>query len=160
MAHSLRHIIIAVFLLYSCEEEPSSTKLSEKEVIVNSGSSPKGSITNHAQPQGELSIEDLKPGKGSEVKQNQTLKVNYKAFFESGFQFDSTEKRGKPFTFTLGEGTVIKGWEQGLKGMKVGTVRRLTVPPHLAYGDKGISGLVPPGSTLIFEIELLGIEAD
>lgn len=110
------------------------------------------------EPQGELVIEDLKPGQGEEVKQNQTLRVKYKAFFASGALFDSTEKRGKPFTFMLGEGTVIKGWEQGIRGMKAGGIRRLTIPPHLAYGEKGISGLIPPASTLVFEVELIGVD--
>ncbi|NRA44525.1 MAG: FKBP-type peptidyl-prolyl cis-trans isomerase [Oligoflexales bacterium] len=114
--------------------------------------------TTPQKAEGTLAIKDLKLGKGEEAKQNQTLRVNYKAFYESGVLFDSTEKRGKPFSFTLGEGTVIKGWEEGVKGMKVGSLRRLSIPPHLAYGEKGISGLIPPGSTLVFEIELLAIE--
>ena len=104
-----------------------------------------------------LKIEDLKEGTGDPVKDGDTVKVHYRGTLENGEEFDSSYKHGKPFGFTVGSGSVIKGWEQGLLGMKVGGKRRLTVPPDMAYGDNDLPG-IPPNSTLIFEIELLGRE--
>ena len=148
-------LLLCIIITISCEKEPKEAESVKQEPALQMSAT--GQLGQSNEPHSKLAVEDLQEGKGEEVKQNQTLKVSYKAFFESGVLFDSTEKRGKDFTFTLGEGTVIKGWEIGLKGMKVGSLRRLTIPPHLAYGEKGISGLVPPGSTLIFEVKLLAI---
>ncbi|MFK7823386.1 MAG: FKBP-type peptidyl-prolyl cis-trans isomerase [Oligoflexales bacterium] len=150
-------LILLMTFLFSCEKgaRQSSSIEQAPAMPINTSS---GQALLSDKNLGELGIKDLKQGKGAEAQQNQTLRVSYKAFFESGILFDSSEKRGKVFTFTLGEGTVIKGWEIGLSGMTVGSLRRLTIPPHLAYGEKGISGLIPPGSTLIFEVELLAIE--
>lgn len=157
MNHTVFFIIMS-FSLISCENKSNQTDAKQPAAAVMPAGPSAETPTTPQKAEGTLAIKDLKLGKGEEAKQNQTLRVNYKAFYESGVLFDSTEKRGKPFSFTLGEGTVIKGWEEGVKGMKVGSLRRLSIPPHLAYGEKGISGLIPPGSTLVFEIELLAIE--
>ena len=105
----------------------------------------------------ELQIEDLKVGTGAEAKPGQTVSVHYTGTLTNGTKFDSSKDRGKPFQFQLGAGKVIKGWDQGVAGMKVGGVRKLTIPPHLGYGDRGAAGVIPGGATLIFEVELLGV---
>jgi FKBP-type peptidyl-prolyl cis-trans isomerase len=105
----------------------------------------------------ELKIEELKQGTGAEAKAGQTVSVHYTGTLTDGSKFDSSKDRGKPFEFPLGAGRVIKGWDQGVAGMKVGGVRRLTIPPHLGYGSRGAGGVIPPNATLIFEVELLGV---
>ena len=106
-----------------------------------------------------LIIENIETGKGSEAKEYNKITVNYTGKLEVGSIFDSSLKKVRdPFTFTLGVGSVIKGWDIGVKGMKVGGRRRLTVPPELGYGDKGAGSVIPPGATLIFDVDLLEVE--
>ena len=106
-----------------------------------------------------LLIEDLVVGDGAEAKDYNKVVVNYTGKLEDGSVFDSSLNPGRsPFTFTLGAGSVIKGWDQGLKNMKVGGKRKLTIPPDLAYGANGAGSAVPPNATLIFEVELLEVE--
>ena len=102
-------------------------------------------------------IEILKdiPGEGIEIKDHYKVKVNYKGTLENGIEFDSSYKRNQPFIFQIGLRQVIPGWEIGLKGMKIGGKRTIKIPPNLAYGDKGAGNLIPPNSTLIFEIEII-----
>lgn len=99
----------------------------------------------------------LKPGKGAEAKAGQTVSVHYTGWLKSnGKKFDSSVDRGKPFEFPLGGGQVIKGWDEGVQGMKTGEKRQLVIPPALGYGDRGAGGVIPGGATLIFDVELLG----
>ena len=106
-----------------------------------------------------LVIEDLVIGEGSEAQDFNKVVVNYTGTLEDGSIFDSSLKPGRtPFTFTLGAGSVIKGWDLGVKGMKVGGKRKLTIPSDLGYGDNGAGNVIPPGATLIFEVELLEVE--
>lgn len=102
-------------------------------------------------------IDDIKIGVGEEVKEGDTVFVHYVGTLQDGTEFDNSRKRGEPFEFKVGEGMVIKGWEEGLIGMKVGGQRVLVIPPELAYGDRDI-GEIPAGSTLIFAIELMEIK--
>lgn len=101
-----------------------------------------------------LQYADLTVGVGNEAKAGQTVTVNYKGTFQDGRVFDQSYGRG-PFKFNLGAGQVIKGWDEGVQGMKVGGKRKLVVPPDLAYGKRGAGGVIPPDTTLIFEVELL-----
>ena len=105
-----------------------------------------------------LVIEDIKIGEGQEVEKFNIVTVNYTGLLEDGTKFDSSLNPGRtPFRFTVGAGQVIKGWDEGLIGMKVGGKRKLTIPPELGYGSRD-NGPIPANSTLIFEIDLLGIE--
>lgn len=104
----------------------------------------------------KFSIEDQKVGEGREVTSGDHIVIHYKGTLENGETFDSSYKRGEPFQTRIGVGQVIDGWEMGIPGMKVGGKRKLIIPPALAYGDREI-GLIPAGSTLIFEVELIDI---
>ena len=107
-----------------------------------------------------LIIENMEIGDGTEAQDFNKVVVNYTGKLEDGSIFDSSLNPGRePFTFTLGVGSVIKGWDIGVKGMKVGGKRKLTIPSELGYGDKGAGSVIPPGATLIFEIDLLEVEA-
>lgn len=112
--------------------------------------------TGSAMPSG-LKIEDIKVGSGPEVKSGDTVTINYKGTLTDGTKFDSSYDRGTPFATQIGVGQVIKGWDEGVIGMKVGGKRKLTIPPDLGYGNRDIPG-IPANSTLIFELELLGIK--
>ncbi len=107
---------------------------------------------------GGLGVKDISVGTGPAVKSGDTVTVHYVGTLTDGKEFDSSRKHGQPFTFEVGKGRVIKGWEQGLVGMKVGGRRKLTIPSDLAYGDRGMSGAIPPKATLVFDIELLSIK--
>lgn len=99
---------------------------------------------------------DLKVGTGATAKAGQTVTVHYTGWLENGKKFDSSVDRGQPFSFPLGAGRVIKGWDEGVQGMKVGGKRKLIIPSNLGYGARGAGGAIPPNATLIFEVELLG----
>ncbi len=105
----------------------------------------------------ELKIEELTVGTGTEATKGRSVSVHYVGTLESGKKFDSSRDREEPFDFKLGAGMVIKGWDLGVAGMKVGGKRRLTIPSDLGYGDRGYPGVIPPRATLIFEVELLAV---
>ena len=105
----------------------------------------------------ELKIEDLIVGSGKEIEKGALITAHYTGWLEDGTEFDSSHNRGKPFQCVIGTGRVIKGWDQGLIGMKVGGKRKLHVPAHLAYGERQIGAHIKPNSNLIFEIELLEV---
>ena len=104
-----------------------------------------------------LNITDLDVGDGEEASSGQKVTVNYKGILENGKEFDSSYGRA-PFSFSLGAGQVIKGWDEGVEGMKVGGKRKLVIPPEPGYGSRGAGGVIPPNATLIFEVELLSVK--
>jgi FKBP-type peptidyl-prolyl cis-trans isomerase len=113
--------------------------------------------TDEALDAEEFVAEDLIEGTGEEVKNGDTVKVNYTGTLLDGTQFDSSLDRGEPFEFTVGQGQVIQGWDEGLLGMKVGGKRKLTIPSSMGYGETGAGESIPPNAGLIFEIELVEI---
>jgi len=105
-----------------------------------------------------LQYEELVVGNGASPKTGQKVIVHYTGWLTDGTKFDSSVDRGRPFDFTIGQGQVIKGWDEGVATMKIGGKRKLTIPAELGYGARGAGGLIPPGATLIFEVELLGVQ--
>lgn len=147
-------------------EDPSS-----KESTVSSSPLPGSSIKEEAPEKKEenktvikkttinnMTIEILKEGTGEAIKNGQTAVVDYTGTLTDGTVFDSSIPRGQPFSFPLGAGMVIQGWEEGVLGMKVGETRKLTIPPELAYGSRGAGAVIPPNATLIFEVTLQAIK--
>lgn len=104
-----------------------------------------------------LQIEDLKIGIGAEAVAGENVSVHYTGWLTNGTKFDSSVDRGTPFQFPLGGGRVIRGWDEGVQGMRVGGKRKLTIPPEMGYGARGAGGVIPPNATLVFEVELLGV---
>ena len=104
-----------------------------------------------------LEYVEILEGTGAQPKAGDSVSVHYTGWLKSGEKFDSSHDRGQPLVFPLGRGRVIKGWDEGVASMKVGGKRKLIIPAHLGYGDRGAGGVIPPGATLIFEVELVGI---
>jgi peptidylprolyl isomerase len=105
-----------------------------------------------------LKYYDFEVGEGPEAETGQSVAVHYTGWLEDGTKFDSSLDRGQPFVFQLGAGQVIRGWDEGVAGMKVGGQRQLVIPPELGYGEQGAGGLIPPNATLVFEVELVEIQ--
>jgi FKBP-type peptidyl-prolyl cis-trans isomerase len=110
-----------------------------------------------ATPSG-LKYVELQEGTGPEARKGQTVSVHYTGWLQNGTKFDSSHDRRQPFGFPLGAGHVIRGWDEGVAGMKVGGKRKLIIPPDLGYGARGAGGVIPPNATLVFEVELLGVK--
>jgi FKBP-type peptidyl-prolyl cis-trans isomerase FkpA len=101
---------------------------------------------------------DVAAGQGAEAEPGRTVRVHYTGWLPDGKKFDSSRDRGEPFAFTLGAGQVITGWDEGVKGMKVGGRRKLVLPPSMAYGEAGAPPDIAPGATLVFDVEVLGVQ--
>ena len=107
--------------------------------------------------QSGLYYQDIATGEGPAVQAGQTVRVHYTGWLPDGTKFDSSRDRNEPLEVTVGVGNVIPGWDEGLQGMQVGGQRKLVIPPNLAYGDRGAGGVIPPGATLVFDVELVEI---
>ena len=107
-----------------------------------------------------LGYVDLVDGQGARPAAGDSVSVHYTGWLKDGTKFDSSVDRGQPFEFAIGRGRVIRGWDEGVASMKVGGKRKLIIPAHLGYGERGAGGVIPPGATLIFEVELLGVTAN
>jgi FKBP-type peptidyl-prolyl cis-trans isomerase FkpA len=118
---------------------------------------PGGAAAEITTPSG-LKYQDLALGDGAVAESGKSVTVHYTGWLTDGTKFDSSVDRGQPFAFTLGAGQVIRGWDEGVRGMKVHGKRRLTIPSDLGYGQQGAAGVIPPNATLIFEVELLGVK--
>ena len=105
-----------------------------------------------------LVIEELVVGEGAEACAGQMVSVHYTGWLTDGSKFDSSKDRDEPFEFPLGGRRVIAGWDEGVQGMRIGGTRKLTIPPALGYGTRGAGGVIPPNATLVFEVELLGLD--
>lgn len=140
-----------LFVMASENDQTSGAEIAQASGLGGELNAPKERTT----PSG-LRITDLVIGDGAEANAGQTVAVNYRGTLANGTEFDSSYGRG-PFSFPLGGGRVIQGWDEGVAGMKVGGKRKLVIPPDLAYGDRGAGGVIPPNATLTFEVELLRI---
>jgi FKBP-type peptidyl-prolyl cis-trans isomerase len=149
----LRGIVAAVTALTITGALAADTKNAQKAEKKNTQTSGKDTKVTD-----KLEIVDHKVGDGAEAKAGNRISVHYTGTLTDGTKFDSSKDRGQPFTFKLGVGQVIKGWDEGFNGMKVGGVRKLTIPASMGYGNRP-AGSIPPNSTLIFEVELLGVES-
>ncbi len=141
--------LTSLALIAGCTKKDSSG-VTQPETAGATASAP-GSVT-------ELEILDQKVGKGATAVAGKLVTVHYVGRLSDGKQFDSSVDKNSPFKFTLGAGQVIPGWDRGLQGMKVGGKRKLTIPPHLGYGQRGAGQMIPPNSTLVFDVELLKVE--
>lgn len=104
-----------------------------------------------------LVIDEIQEGSGATAEQGKTVSVHYTGWLTDGRKFDSSKDRNDPFEFPLGAGHVIRGWDEGVQGMREGGSRKLTIPPELGYGARGAGGVIPPNATLVFEVELLKV---
>ncbi|MFT7184349.1 MAG: FKBP-type peptidyl-prolyl cis-trans isomerase FkpA [Oceanicoccus sp.] len=158
MSHKLMSLMLLslLALLPACNsEEPDVTEIdfTTENTIIEETTNPSELMTVD-----ELLIEDITVGEGAEAVAGKTITVHYVGTLTDGTQFDSSRDRGMPFEFNLGAGQVIAGWDQGFEGMKIGGLRKLTIPSDLAYGDNGIGGTIPGGATLVFEVELISVD--
>jgi len=135
-------------------ETPAATAPAEQPAEQPAAAPATGPVTKDVT---KLVVKDTKVGTGAEAVAGKSVTVNYTGYLTDGTKFDSSLDSGQPFTFNLGAGEVIKGWDEGVAGMKVGGTRTLTIPPAMGYGDQGAGGVIPPGATLYFEVELLAV---
>jgi FKBP-type peptidyl-prolyl cis-trans isomerase len=105
-----------------------------------------------------LYYQDLAVGDGTQATSGSAVEVHYEGFLSTGLKFDSSRDRDTTFTFVLGSGSVIPGFDEGVRGMRVGGTRKVVIPPELAYGERGAGGVIPPNATLVFDLELVGVE--
>jgi len=141
----------AVLLVLGCTRHGESPRREEAKMPESPSQSTRTTASG-------LQIEDVRAGDGAEAQKGRTVTVHYTGWLADGTKFDSSRDRNQPFKFRLGEGQVIKGWDEGVASMKVGGQRKLTIPPDLAYGAGGFGRVIPPNATLTFDVELLAVQ--
>lgn len=158
--------VVACAILTGCEQcskakdgaQPGATTSASETTSTDPAAATPAPAPAPTEAPSSLQVTDVKVGTGVEATDGKKVTVNYTGTLTDGTKFDSTKDHGTPFSFVLGSGMVIAGWDQGVKGMKEGGSRKLVIPPHLAYGNRSVGGVIPPNSTLVFEIELLKVE--
>ena len=143
---------VSIAALSACTKKSAETTSATTENTAASTAT-----TDAAKAESDLKIENIKEGTGAEAVNGKQVSVHYTGTLTDGKKFDSSVDRGQPFKFVLGAGQVIRGWDLGVAGMKVGGKRKLTIPPELGYGARGAGAVIPPGATLVFEVELLAV---
>jgi FKBP-type peptidyl-prolyl cis-trans isomerase len=159
LALGLVALVVVAYVITACAkkdtQDASATPAASTTPAAGAVAAPSGKTVTTASG---LKYEVLREGNGPGAKAGQTVAVHYTGWLTNGTKFDSSVDRGQPFDFHLGAGQVIKGWDEGVAGMKVGEKRKLTIPPQLGYGERGAGGVIPPNATLVFDVELLGIQ--
>jgi FKBP-type peptidyl-prolyl cis-trans isomerase len=153
----LRIATLATLTLFSLSLLAQTTSHKTNPVRVPKTNAPTKVTGDGVKTDSGLQYWDIKIGTGAVANDGDHVKVHYTGWFSDGKKFDSSVDAHQPYSFTLGKGEVIKGWDEGVTGMKVGGKRQLRVPPELAYGDKGFKNIVPPNATLIFDVQLLAV---
>jgi len=154
---SMALLTLVGLISWGCAATSGSGSSTESTSTTTSSESPAATVGGMVRLASGLQYEDLKVGSGPVAENGTTVTVNYTGWLTDGTKFDSSLDAGKPFEFPLGTGNVIRGWDEGVKGMKVGGKRKLTIPPDLGYGAAGAGGTIPANATLVFEVELLGV---
>jgi peptidylprolyl isomerase len=164
MVKRMSAVIVAVAFAAACtgetETDTASTDTAselEESVMGETSGPPPVTGDTTTTPSG-LQLIAIEDGSGAMAQQGQVVQVHYTGYLTDGTKFDSSVDRGEPFEFPLGMGRVIRGWDEGLALMRVGDRRRLIIPPELGYGERGAGGVIPPGATLVFDVELLGVQ--
>ena len=151
-------LLIAGIAIPACSQKEDKTMAAEQKPAATAQQTPSAASDKYVKTASGLSYLDITPGAGASPSPGRQVKVHYTGWLENGTKFDSSLDRGQPFVFPIGAGQVIPGWDEGVMSMKVGGKRKLIIPPQLGYGANGTGGVIPPNATLIFEVELLGVQ--
>ena len=151
---------VAGLALAGCKQASTTEKSSTTSTTATTGTSATSGATEGQERTmaGGLKVTDIKVGSGPMAESGNTIAVHYTGYLMDGTKFDSSVDRGQPIVIKLGAGQVIKGWDEGVSGMKIGGKRQLRIPPELGYGARGAGGVIPPNATLMFDVELLGVQ--